>query len=372
MHETIDYTPAQTLLSFQPTMVPIDNQDPMPAWTASDHKYNYAITREIDAECDAKFDAEIIDDSDQGKPDQVYRVYIRQLDGSHPRRLGRKFETLEDAINLCSIYTREFRRQVAYHEAGHAVVAHLLGCTGVWVEMDDGANRAITRHDFLPPVLAIADASLGGGGRTALARYLYEDLMFTVAGTVAEAKIAGYRTSYVEEDVAGRTNVAWGAVRVARIEAGLPICGHQDCEIPPDAGVGAERVTPEHATEHATPEHVTPGCVAEQDVAAVMKRLNASRSRGIIGGIEHEHADAPHAVALLGARRERPRRRAAEERDERAPKNHSITSSARSRIDSGTVSPSALAVLRFTTISNLVGNCTGRSPGFSPRRMRST
>jgi hypothetical protein len=38
----------------------------------------------------------------------------------------------------------------------------------------------------------------------------------------------------------------------------------------------------------------------------------------------------------------------------------------------GTVRPSALAVLRFTAISNLVGNCTGRSPGFSPRRMRST
>jgi len=30
--------------------------------------------------------------------------------------------------------------------------------------------------------------------------------------------------------------------------------------------------------------------------------------------------------------------------------------------------PSALAVLRFTTSSNLVGACTGRSPGFSPRR----
>jgi hypothetical protein len=28
--------------------------------------------------------------------------------------------------------------------------------------------------------------------------------------------------------------------------------------------------------------------------------------------------------------------------------------------------------LRSTAISNLVGNCTGRPPGFSPRRMRST
>src|SRR6516162_3456483 len=58
--------------------------------------------------------------------------------------------------------------------------------------------------------------------------------------------------------------------------------------------------------------------------------------------------------------------------DDLAPSNHSITSSARTRIDRGTSRPSALAVLRFTAISYFVGNCTGRSPGFSPRRMRST
>src|SRR6516164_9030155 len=49
-----------------------------------------------------------------------------------------------------------------------------------------------------------------------------------------------------------------------------------------------------------------------------------------------------------------------------------MTSSARSRIDCGTVRPSALAVLRFTAISYFTGNCTGRSPAFAPRRMRST
>ena len=54
------------------------------------------------------------------------------------------------------------------------------------------------------------------------------------------------------------------------------------------------------------------------------------------------------------------------------PTRYSMTSVARSIIDGGMASPSALAVLRFTTISNLVGNCTGRSPGFAPRRMRST
>ena len=58
--------------------------------------------------------------------------------------------------------------------------------------------------------------------------------MFSVAGSVAEEKIAGYRVNYVEVDVAGRTSVGWDAVRVARIEAGLPICGHKDCEIPFD------------------------------------------------------------------------------------------------------------------------------------------
>ena len=69
----------------------------------------------------------------------------------------------------------------------------------------------------------------------------------------------------------------------------------------------------------------------------------------------HEHADAPHPLALLRARRQRPRRRrAAEQRDELAP-FHSITSSARASSVGGTSRPSALAVLRLMTSSNLVG-----------------
>src|SRR5215831_8397366 len=77
---------------------------------------------------------------------------------------------------------------------------------------------------------------------------------------------------------------------------------------------------------------------------------------------------------LLSARRERPRdRRAAEERDELAAfQAHSITSSARSRNDSGIVRPSALAVVRLITRLNLVGCSTGISPGFVPRRILST
>src|SRR5262249_51220994 len=83
-------------------------------------------------------------------------------------------------------------------------------------------------------------------------------------------------------------------------------------------------------------------------------------------------ADAPHALALLRARCEWQRgRRAAEQGDERAP-FHSITSSARSRNEFGIVRPSALAVVRLMTSSNLVGCSTGMSPGLAPRRILST
>src|SRR5262249_12469883 len=60
-----------------------------------------------------------------------------------------------------------------------------------------------------------------------------------------------------------------------------------------------------------------------------------------------------------------------EPHDERAAP-HAIRSSARASSVDGTSSPSALAVLRLITSSYLVGACTGRSAGFSPRRIRST
>src|SRR5262245_17890469 len=51
---------------------------------------------------------------------------------------------------------------------------------------------------------------------------------------------------------------------------------------------------------------------------------------------------------------------------------YSITSSARARTDGVIMRSSALAVLRLTTSSYLVGACTGISLGFSPLRIRST
>src|SRR5256886_8935143 len=51
-------------------------------------------------------------------------------------------------------------------------------------------------------------------------------------------------------------------------------------------------------------------------------------------------------------------------------RTYSITSSARARSVGGTSRPSALAVLRLITSSNLVGCTIGRSEAFSPFRMR--
>ena len=53
-------------------------------------------------------------------------------------------------------------------------------------------------------------------------------------------------------------------------------------------------------------------------------------------------------------------------------RSHSIRSSASDKNDAGIVSPSAFAVVRLRTNSNLVGCLTGRSPGFAPCRILST
>src|SRR5215472_1336249 len=85
----------------------------------------------------------------------------------------------------------------------------------------------------------------------------------------------------------------------------------------------------------------------------------------VVRGSRPDVPDTRHLARLLPPRRERPRNRAAEQRDEGAAL-HSITSSARASSVCGTVRPSAFAVLRLMTSSYLVGACTGRSAGFSP------
>src|SRR5215831_10475189 len=102
--------------------------------------------------------------------------------------------------------------------------------------------------------------------------------------------------------------------------------------------------------------------------AAVLKPLTkCAEQMGVRGGrCTVKKSDHRHR-RLLRMRRERPRgRRTAEQRDELAPVGHSITSSASATNLSGIRRPSALAVLRLITNSNLVGCCTGRSAGLAP------
>jgi len=103
---------------------------------------------------------------------------------------------------------------------------------------------------------------------------------------------------------------------------------------------------------------------------ASCNRRETRLSFRVVRGEIHEHADAAHTLALLRARRQRPRRRATEQRDELAPATHSSTSSVRASRPGGTSMPSAIAVARLITRSNFVDCTTGRSAGFSPLRMR--
>ena len=78
--------------------------------------------------------------------------------------------------------------------------------------------------------------------------------------------------------------------------------------------------------------------------------------------VDHRHR------LLLRTRGVRQGRRASEDENQ-LPPPHSITASARPRIDWGTVRPSAFAVLGLMTSFNVVGCCTGRSAGLAPFRI---
>jgi hypothetical protein len=81
-----------------------------------------------------------------------------------------------------------------------------------------------------------------------------------------------------------------------------------------------ERAYPIDVT--STPPKVHPHVAAigpTQVRERLRKRRNATLPLSIVFVVGQEHADAPHAVARLRARRQRPCRRAAEPSDEFAP-----------------------------------------------------
>src|SRR5262249_35025966 len=114
--------------------------------------------------------------------------------------------------------------------------------------------------------------------------------------------------------------------------------------------------------------HISPDDPA-QFAEPLQERCIAGLSFGIVRHPGHKHADAPNTLRLLRPRREWPSGCAAEQRDELAAL-HSITSSARASNVGGISSPSALAVPRLMTSSNLVARSIGVSAGLAPLRMR--
>src|SRR5262249_39001701 len=99
------------------------------------------------------------------------------------------------------------------------------------------------------------------------------------------------------------------------------------------------------------------------------------RVRGATGNVEIPNDR--HRRPLLRPRHERPRRRrGAGERKEGGAVHgcarHSITSSAMASTVAGMSSPSTLAALILIVSWYFVGCWNGKSPGFSPRKIRST
>src|SRR5712692_2562408 len=109
------------------------------------------------------------------------------------------------------------------------------------------------------------------------------------------------------------------------------------------------------------------------DISEIEKSLSKRIEVLKRGAAGCKDTDSRYLPSLLGPGGERRGDDAASEhRHEGAPLHHRIISSARSRSDCGIVRPSAFAVLRLITNSNLVGCSTGKSAGLAPLRILST
>jgi hypothetical protein len=124
-----------------------------------------------------------------------------------------------------------------------------------------------------------------------------------------------------------------------------------------------------HARRARCAAHNSPasaGCCRDERRRGRRCRRRAPRC-GRAGRRTAQEADHRRRL-LLGAKGARRRHPTAKQQHKLAAP-HSMTSSARARIDCGITSPSAFAVLRLITSSNLVGCSTGRSAGLAPLRI---
>src|SRR5439155_6568312 len=119
-----------------------------------------------------------------------------------------------------------------------------------------------------------------------------------------------------------------------------------------------------HFDAHVSGGDVTP--FGEPLSERIGIRVHVHEHRAINEGPEECDGSALFSRLLcLGVERRRHRPNS-EPAEEGAPVHHSITWSARSRMDCGIISPRAFAVFMLTTSSNFVGCSTGRSAGLAP------
>src|SRR5262249_16062683 len=88
-------------------------------------------------------------------------------------------------------------------------------------------------------------------------------------------------------------------------------------------------------------------------------------------GRAHQDGKGPYLSCLLSKRANRPHQSRPPANPREFPPPHSITSSARSRIAGGMVTPIARAVLRFTISFQRAGVSSGRSTALAPLRILS-
>jgi hypothetical protein len=184
-------------------------------------------------------------------------------------------------------------------------------------------------------------AQSGTGGRSSSSRTFTSPL--GPAGGAARYSITAVACSIIDGGTARPSAFAVATLQLVRSPAGGggPIASHDFDSGPDDQTIGIVHFAIRIPVRTKRRPETTYRPSLARPLAPARRECPAS-----------EPADPPHAVALLRARRERPCRSAAEERAELAPPNHSITSSARSRIDGGTVGRRLVGMWGFRPSGN--------------------
>ncbi len=219
-----------------------------------------------------------------------------------------------------------------FEERANAVTARSISPasrtpTGLSSTPNDGATAMIAPNCPMPP-------GIGGIPQYRRSRHARRDLLeqpqpFPAHAVFEQAETSGVaaRPRQALDDSQRRpdrliaTNtIGIGAVGLQQLPQAPAASGQDD--------VGRERDQFRHAFANAlgiargpavVDPHVAPiGPAQLLRAPARMPRGGTCPSASSASQV-HEHADAPHPLALLRPRRERPRRRAAEQRDELAP-----------------------------------------------------